>query len=144
MYHIEKREHKLKERFIRSSRRKGKYLCGLYFPRGLKRIIISDNRYRFRSLDEYLSILRTIEIGPYVDDFRDCDDFTLWLIANVKADPKRPYMWGSAIGECRGTYDGEGHEYHSLVVFWTAPNARHFYEPSTKNLVTFHPREIFI
>ena len=144
MYHIKKHTNKLERRLIRSSRNKEKYINGLYFPRGLRRIIVSDKRYKFKSLDDYLSILKSIEIGPYIEDYRDCDDFTLWLIANVKANPKRPDMWGVAIGDCRGTYSGDGHEYHSLVIFWTASNKRFYYEPSNKKLVTFHPNEIII
>jgi len=131
------------KKILTSTRRSEKTIAGLPFPRGLRRTIVSDTKYKFFSQDEYLGILKSIDIGKYVADYLDCDDRTLWVLANVKANPELPTFWGAAIGEARGKIKGHT-VYHSLIVFWDTNKKRHYYEPTTKKLVDFEPKEIYI
>jgi len=128
---------------IRETNKSGKRIGDLYFPRGLKRIITSDTRHNFKSYDDILAKMRSIDVGPYKAEELDCDDRTKWVLANTICDPNYAKLHGAPVGEARGRYS-EDSAYHSLIIFWVAPNKRYYYEPASKKIVNFHPREIII
>jgi len=116
---------------------------GLHVPRSVSRVIMADKTYRFFTLKEYVRALKRVRKGTYQSEIYDCDDFARYAVSSVKSDPHRPKLHGAAIGVTFGRYSPY-REYHAIVVFWTAPDKRYYWEPQTHKIVTFHPDQIFL
>lgn len=120
----------------------GKVVNGLKFPPGVT-INMRDKEYKFYDKEKVLKAMNAVPLGHYVPESYDCDDFSAWLVANIRSNPTNHQFPGIPLGEARGRYDKDS-EFHSLVICWTSKDEYFFYEPQTRKVVDFIPSEIYI
>ncbi len=138
-----KERHGMKNKILGSTGRTGKMINGLEFPRGVKRIALGDRSYKFYPKDEVLKAMRSAKHLKYSGEEYDCEDFSRTALFQVHnpEDFRFPLI---AAGEARGYYPGSS-EFHSIVVFWTSPRERVYFEPQTGQVAdNFLPTEMYI
>jgi hypothetical protein len=113
----------------------GNFGTDLYYPKNCT-VVADDRSHIFYPESTILSELSRVNFDAWSSESWDCEDRAMWGCLNVrKALPQCP------IGRADGFVAGES-EYHSVIIYWTAPKERKYWDPQYKGLVNFTPRTI--